>query len=259
MSKSPGPEISIVIPAYNEEKRLPKSLLKIEQFFQGRTDYEVIVVIEKSKDQSVESCKKAVGSNPNFQIIANEVHRGKGFAVKTGMLLARGSFVFFMDADLSTPLDEINSFLFLFKRSNFEIIIGSRAEAQSKIIQKQGLLRQNIGRVFNFLVQGIGVHGFKDTQCGFKAFRNWTVEPIFSRQTIDGFAFDIEILIIAELLGANVHSQAIKWINSADSKVNIFIAPFEMLRDLFIIRQRVKKTLLENPFINFRKEIKKII
>ncbi len=239
------PSVSIVIPAYNEERRLPLAIKDIRSFFgAAQTSLEFIIVIEKSKDRTVEAATTAVAGDPRFRIIANEVQRGKGFAVKTGMLAAQGEIVFFMDADLSTPLAEIGSFLAIFMSDPaVDIVIGSRAETKSQVLKKQTWIRRNLGRGFNHMVQAAGIRGIKDTQCGFKAFRRKTIEPIFSRQSIDGFAFDVEVLLLARKLGFSIVTQPVRWINSPDSKVRIWIDPMKMFWDLLKVRWIVRRTL----------------
>ncbi len=252
MAGTSSPSLSIVIPAYNEERRLPDTIRNLKSFF-GRADgtvagLEIIVVIEKSSDRSAEFARTEIAGNPMFTVIENDVQRGKGYAVKTGMLRARGEVVFFMDADLSTPLAETFKFVAEFSiNPDTDIIIGSRAEAQSQIIKKQTWLRRNMGRGFNRFVQAFGVSGIRDTQCGFKAFRKRAVEPIFSRQTIDGFAFDVELLVLAEAMGFKVTTVPVRWVNSADSKVRIWIDPLLMLIDLLRIRRIVRQSLKARP------------
>lgn len=252
---SNSPLISIVIPAYNEERRLPDTIRNLRAFFSrgaatspANLGIEILIVIEKSADRTVELAHETVAGDSMFTIIANDVQRGKGYAVKTGMLRARGELVFFMDADLSTPLAEVFNFVGEFSsHADVDILIGSRAEAKSQIIKKQTWIRRNMGRGFNRFVQAFGVSGIRDTQCGFKAFRKRTVEPLFSRQTINGFAFDVEILVLAELIGYRVRTIPVRWVNSPDSKVRIWIDPLKMLYDLIRIRQIARRSLREKP------------
>lgn len=209
---------------------------------------ETIIVIEKSSDRTAELARAEVGQDPAFTIVENDVQRGKGYAVKTGMLRARGELVFFMDADLSTPLAEVFKFVGEFGMKNdVDVLIGSRAEAKSQILKRQTWIRQNLGRGFNRFVQAFGVSGIRDTQCGFKAFRKRTVEPIFSRQTVDGFAFDVEILLLAQAMGFKVATLPVRWTNSVDSKVRIWIDPLLMLYDLLRLKRIVRRSLKERP------------
>lgn len=244
------PLLSIVVPAYSEERRLPTAIGDMKTFFSRFPSVEILIVIEKSKDQTVELARKAAEGTEFIQIIANNVQRGKGYAVNCGMLRAQGQYVFFMDADLSTPLAEVIKFLAEFEtHPDIDVLIGSRALAQSRIIKKQTWIRRNMGRSFNKLVQLFGVRGISDTQCGFKAFRQHTVKPIFTRQTLQGFAFDVEILLLAQKLGYKIQPVPVRWVNSPDSKVRIWLDPLKMFLDLLRIRYRVRQTLREKPLL----------
>jgi dolichyl-phosphate beta-glucosyltransferase len=252
MSVSPI-SLSLVIPAYNEERRLPASLRDIQSFFKQLPEgLEILVIVEKSSDRTVEAAKKAVYGDQRFQIIDNQVHRGKGFAVKSGMLRASGDIVIFMDADLSTPLAEVFAFVQHFAENpGTDVIIGSRAEAKSQVIKKQSWLRRNMGRTFNKFVKATALSslppGIADTQCGFKGFRQKACKEIFTRQKTDGFAFDVEILMLASALGYKIDVLPVRWVNSPDSKVRILIDPLKMLWDLFRIRRLVRRSIRELP------------
>jgi dolichyl-phosphate beta-glucosyltransferase len=241
--------LSLVIPAYNEERRLPESLRDIQSFFKQMPEgLEILVIVEKSSDRTVEVGRATVAGDPRFQIIDNQVHRGKGFAVKSGMLRAKGDLVIFMDADLSTPLAEVFSFVQHFaQHPDVDVLIGSRAHAKSQIVKKQSWLRQNMGRTFNKFVKSIALGDIEDTQCGFKAFRKRACAEIFARQKTDGFAFDVEILMLARALGFKVDILPVRWVNSPDSKVRIWIDPLKMLWDLFRIRRLVRRSVREQP------------
>ena len=240
---------SLVIPAYNEERRLPTSIRDIRAFFSGITDqFEVLIMVEKSTDRTVEVATEAARGEPRIEVVDNKVQRGKGYAVRTGMLRARGDIVFFMDADLSTPLAEVLVFLAHFAQNpSTDMVIGSRRHAESKIVKRQSLFRQSLGRAFNKFVKLLSVKGIDDTQCGFKAFRAKPSREIFSRQTINGFAFDVEMLMIAEELGYKIDVLPVRWVNSPDSKVRILIDPLKMLWDLVRIRRIVQRTIREKP------------
>lgn len=240
---------TLVIPAYKEEKRLPNSIRDIRSFFSGLSEFfEVLILVERCSDRTLELGREAAKGEPRIQVIDNQVHRGKGFAVRSGMLRARGEIVFFMDADLSTPLAEVLVFLAHFSQNlKTDVVIGSRAHAQSKIIKRQNYFRQSLGRIFNKFVQLLSVKGISDTQCGFKAFRLKACHEVFSRQTIDGFAFDVEVLMLAEKLGLKIDVLPVRWVNSPDSKVRILIDPIKMFWDLLRIRWIVRKTIQAKP------------
>jgi dolichyl-phosphate beta-glucosyltransferase len=251
-AKFSAPLITLVVPGFNEAKRVEASIRDIKSFFQSNPDpqnnIEILFVIEKSSDNTVELARRSIGDDKRFRLIANEVQKGKGYAVKTGMLQAAGQIVFFMDLDLSTPLVEVFSFMAHFQSSpETDIIIGSRQHAKSQIIKKQHPLRQKMGQTFNFFVQAFALKGITDTQCGFKAFRRQTIVPIFRRQTIDGFSFDVEILMIAQKLGYKIEVHPVKWVNSPDSKVRILQDSFKMFVDLLMMRWRVWRTFRASP------------
>ena len=240
-------ELSIVIPAYSEAKCLPESIKEIQRFL-GTINLhaEVIVIVEKSNDGTLEMSRSAIDGDPCFKIIDNLVHRGKGYAVRTGMLMAKGKYIFFMDADLSTPLAEVLSFLDHFtSHQEVQILIGSRAHARSQILRRQHPIRENMGKMFNMLVQRLAMKGIKDTQCGFKAFRAEACREIFSRQRLNGFAFDVEVLVLARELSYLIEVLPVRWINFPESKVHMVRDSFKMLWNLLWIRRIVRRTLRE--------------
>jgi glycosyltransferase involved in cell wall biosynthesis len=244
------PALSLVIPAYNEERRLPRSLTDIKTFFGKFPEgsIEVLAIVEKSSDRTLELARAAVSGDSRFEIVDNLVHRGKGYAVRSGMLRAKGEIVFFMDADLSTPLSEVFKFIGYFgDNPACDVLIGSRRDPNSAIIKRQNWFRQSLGRGFNHFVKIFGVRGIKDTQCGFKAFRARPCADVFSRATIDGFAFDVEALMLAQEMGYRIDTHPVVWVNSPDSKVRVLIDPLKMLWDLLRIRYRVRRALRLNP------------
>ena len=159
LSASAIPALSIVIPAWNEARRVPQSLLQIRDYFDSHPlDVEILLMVERSQDDTLARAGAAVEGDPRFQVIDNLVHRGKGYAVRSGMLRARGDIVLFMDADLSTPLEEVQAFLAHFQQQpDTDVLIGSRALAQSRIEKPQSALRRNMGRIFNALVQTLSL------------------------------------------------------------------------------------------------------
>ena len=245
-----GPlELSIVIPAYGEAERLPNSLEDIRRFFSAAAlPMEVIVIVEKSEDDTLRLGRSVVKGDPRFRIIDNHVHRGKGYAVRAGMLMAGGQYVFYMDADLSTPLKEIPVFLEHFATHHeFQVLIGSRAHPQSRILRRQHPVRERLGKMFNKMVQMLAMKGIKDTQCGFKAFRAEACREIFSRQKLNGFAFDVEVLILARELGYRVDILPVQWADSGESRVHMLYDSIEMMWNLFRVRRLVRKTLQVQP------------
>jgi len=239
---SDSPYLSIVVPAYNEARRLPPTLTALVEFFRGFTrTYEVLIVVEQSTDGTLEIAAKQVAQQAHFQVIDNGPKRGKGHAVRSGMLRARGEIVFYMDADLSVPLAEVPPFLRYFEETpKVDVLIGNRQHARSRITRRQSPLREGMGKIFNRVLQALVGVGLQDTQCGFKAFRQAACREIFSRQTVEGFAFDVEVLLLAEKLGYVAEDLPVEWINSPESKVEIVADSLRMLRDTWQIRRRLR-------------------
>jgi len=238
-------QVSIVIPAYNEAARLPRSLAVLAEYLRGwgQRPYEVLVMVEESTDGTLELAKETVREQVNFHIIDNGPQRGKGHAVRSGMLQARGDIVFYMDADLSVPVEEIAEFLAFFDaHPELDVLLGSRQHPQSRIERRQGWLRQTMGKTFNRILRMLVVLPYRDTQCGFKAFRKGAAREIFSRQQIDGFAFDVEVLLLAREMGYAVAELPVRWLNSPESKVHIVGDSLKMLRDAMMVRSRISFT-----------------
>ncbi len=243
------PHLSIVIPAYNEASRLPQSLRKIMEISGSFAfSYEVLVVVEKSTDGTLELAREVVAKQANFQIIDNGPQRGKGHAVRSGMLKAAGAHQFYMDADLSVPIGHVLLFLDYFRgHPGTDVLIGSRQHPGSNVTKKQSLLRRKMGQTFNRILQSFAPVEIRDTQCGFKAFRKNAAHEIFSRQKLEGFAFDVEILLLAQKLGFKIVDLPVEWINSPESKVNILRDSLRMLSDASRVSRLVEQTLRENP------------
>ena len=176
---------------------------------------------------------------PYLRLIGNP-HRGKGASVRSGVLSAVGDYILFTDADLSTPIEELDK-LMPFFQDGYDVIIGSRAQKESKILRYQPVLRQAMGKMFNRLVRLLVLRGITDTQCGFKVFTRQAAHQIFSRQRLDGFAFDVEILYIAHALGYKIKAVPITWINRLDSRVGIATDSVKMFWNLFTIRINMLK------------------
>lgn len=236
------PYLSIVVPAYNEARRLPPTLTALVEFLRGFTrTYEVLIVVEQSTDGTLEIAAKQVAQQAHFQVLDNGPKRGKGHAVRSGMQRARGEIVFYMDADLSVPLPEVLQFLKYFEETpGVDVLIGNRQHAMSRITRRQNPLREGMGKIFNRVLQTMALVDLRDTQCGFKAFRQAACREIFSRQKVEGFAFDVEVLLLAERLGYVVEDLPVEWINSPESKVEIIADSLKMLRDTWQIRRRLR-------------------
>jgi dolichyl-phosphate beta-glucosyltransferase len=250
MSTQILPYLSLVIPAYNEARRLPNTLRELHDYCRRWARlFEVIIVVESSTDETLALAQAGTKTFPQLKVIGNRIHRGKGFAVRTGMLASAGELVFFTDADLSTPLYEIDRALSVFEAErDLQIIVGNRQHPNSQIIRHQSWMREGMGKTFNALVRWLAGIEIRDTQCGFKGFRQAASRAIFERQRTDGFSFDVEVLLLAKALGFGVKEMPVHWSNSPDSKVRVVSDSLKMLRDVAVVRQMVRHTLEEQPY-----------
>lgn len=211
-----------MIPAYNEETRLPSSLDSILDYLGNRhQSVEVIVVDDGSQDGTADCVRQYAETHPAVRLVQNPGNRGKGYAVRNGMLSATGEWVLFTDADLSSPISEIEALCAAAERESAAVAIGSRALDRSLIGVHQPAGREYAGRVFNFVMRLITGLPFLDTQCGFKLYRRDAVQRIFPKQQLDGFGFDVEDLFLAKLYGFRVVETAVHWNNVEGTKVSL--------------------------------------
>ena len=239
------PHLSIVIPAHNEEHRLPATLETIDAFLQTQTyPAEVLVVENGSSDDTLQIARQYAQRFPYLKVI-HEDGRGKGLAVRIGMLAASGAYRFICDADLSMPISEVNHFIPPLL-PDMDIAIASR-EAPGAVRYDEPSLRHFTGRAFNTVVRWMGLHGLQDTQCGFKCFRAEIAEYLFKRQTIDGWTFDVEVLFIALKRGYRVVEIPVPWYYNAESKVNVLRDSYQVVRDLIKIRLNYLRGLYDAP------------
>lgn len=228
--------LSIVIPAYNEEKRILPTLDKICTYLSKQDfSYEVIVVDDGSADNTLHVVKNFACSDNHVVILANDLNNGKGYSVRKGMLSARGKYVFFTDADLSTPIEEIEKCL-PYLTNGYDVVIGSRSIPGSNITVRQPWYREKMGKIFNFMVDLVLLKGITDTQCGFKGFKKEVVKTVFSMCSIDGFSFDVEALYLSRKLNFKIKEVPVRWENSALSKVNPVRHSLQMFNDLIRIK-----------------------
>ena len=213
--------LSVIIPAYNEEKRIAKTLLAVDGFLRRQTyEYEIIVVDDGSKDKTAEVVETLKNQVQNLKLIDEKVNHGKGWAVRRGMLEARGQYRMFMDADNSTTIDQVINFLPYFNES-YDVVIGSRRIKGAVIAVKQSWVRDFLGGIFRLIVHRLVPLGVTDSQAGFKIFSQKAAEVIFKKQTIFRWAFDVEVLAIARLLGFRIKEVPIYWVNDLESHVKL--------------------------------------
>jgi glycosyltransferase involved in cell wall biosynthesis len=229
----PDPFLSIVIPAYNEAERLPATLEQLAGFLRGE-EYpaEIVVVDDGSGDGTLAVARAAAGEPPVRAIAAP--HRGKGSAVRIGMLAATGQARLMCDADLSMPAHEIPKLLAVLGR-DADVVLATREGAGARRVGEP-YLRHAMGRVFNLLVRLLAVPGLHDTQCGFKAFTAASAEALFRRSTIDGFGFDVEILYLARRRGLRLAEVPIAWYYQPSSRVSPLRDTIRMVRDVLRVR-----------------------
>jgi len=233
------PLLSIIIPVHNEEHRLPGSLDKITAFLATQPyKYEVVVVENGSADDTVGVTRRYIERFPYIQL-HQETARGKGLAVRRGMLKARGKYRFICDADLSMPIEEVSKFLPP-ALGDYDVAIASR-EAPGAVRHDEPWYRHTIGRVFNLLIRLIAVRGFEDTQCGFKCFRDEVAEDLFNVQTLNGIGFDVELLFVAQKRGYKIVEVPIHWYYSAESRMRLVRDSMRALTELFIIRRNWRR------------------
>ncbi|XOA42904.1 MAG: dolichyl-phosphate beta-glucosyltransferase [Candidatus Nealsonbacteria bacterium] len=237
--------LSVIIPAYNEEKRLHKTLREIAKYLRTQSyNWEILLVNDGSKDNTAQVVKELSYEIENLRLVDNKENHGKGYVVRQGMLTARGKYRVFTDADNSTSIDQVEKMWPEFKKG-YDVVIGSRDIKGAVLSVPQTWLRRRIGDVFNLMVQVVcGLWGIWDTQCGFKGFTKKAAEDIFPKCIIDRFAFDPEILVIAKKMGYKIKEIPVTWINDPESKVKIK-SMFRMGKDLFKIRLNMFKSLYE--------------
>ncbi len=228
------PYLSLIFPAYNEEFRISKSLETAFEYLSTQSyTFEVIVVDDGSKDKTVEVVSRL---SYDIKIIKQPRNLGKGAAVRRGMLEASGTYRVFTDSDLSTPIYELEKLLNILQNST-DVCIGSRGIDNSLIKEHQPFYREFMGRFFNQIVQFYLLKGIKDTQCGFKGFKEKAAIDIFSKATLDGFSFDVEILFLARKLGYKIEEVAVEWFNDDRTTVDPIKDSIRMFFELIKIKR----------------------
>ena len=238
------PEVSIVIPAYNENERLGEPLQKILRYVSDtKLNAELIVVDDGSSDATARIAEETFATTPAIpaQVIKYDKNRGKGFAVKTGLQAANADVALFTDADLSTPIEELTKLTGPIIAGEVDVAFGSRALDRSLIGTHQPWRREQGGRVMNLIIKTMSGLRFVDTQCGFKAFNMVKFGPLLNLMTIDRFGFDVEFLFVAQHNGLRLKEVPVRWNDVAGSKVSVFRDTRRMIAELNQIRSNAKR------------------
>ncbi|MEJ2245506.1 MAG: glycosyltransferase family 2 protein [Acidobacteriota bacterium] len=244
MVESSNIRLSVVIPAYNEELRLPRTLEDVLAYLKAQPYRSEIIVVNDGSGDATERVVLEQDPSPVLMEVLQHPdgrNHGKGASVKRGIMASHGTFRLFMDADNSTALNQVDSFWPFFDRG-FDVVIGSRALEDSVIDRHQSRMKEIAGRLGNWLVRTLAVPGIFDTQAGFKMFTSKAVERIFPRLTIDTWGYDIELLVIAQSLGYRIREVPITWRNASGSKVTVGTY-FEVLAEIWRIRRNLKSGL----------------
>jgi glycosyltransferase involved in cell wall biosynthesis len=245
VNEPPPPHLSVVIPAYNEERRLPPTLDTLcSHLERAGIRYEVIVVDDGSADATAATLERAARRHPHLRVI-RAPHRGKGHAVRTGMLAARGDFVLFSDADLSVSVEQMVTFPAALD-DRVQVAIASREGPRARR-HGEPAYRHLMGRVFNLVVQALAVPGVQDTQCGLKCFSRDSAQAIFRRLTIDGFGFDVEALFVARRLGYRVREVPVEWRSVPQSRVDPLRDTLRMFGDVLRVRLNAWRGVYGRP------------
>lgn len=233
-------DISVIIPAYNEEYLIKNTINDIARYLSDKNySFEIIVINDGSKDGTYEILKKISEKLECLKIINHKVNEGKGKSVKDGVILSKGENILFTDADLSAPMTNLDYMLEEI-RKGYDIVIASR-EVEGALIKKRPLHRKIMGRIFNIIISILGFNGIRDTQCGFKLFKSQVAKDIFSKSRINGYAFDVEILHIAEMKGYKIKEYPVLWIDRLDSRMKIIRDAIKMLKEVVKIKYYDKK------------------
>ena len=229
--------VSVIVPAYNEESRIPSTLERLCEYLKCHfREFEIIIVDDGSSDDTASVVKALSLKLEELKLIQYEKNMGKGYAVRKGVLSSVGALVLMCDADLSTPIEELEKLRTLIDEAGFDIAIGSRGLRESDIIARQPWYREGMGKIFNMFVRTLVFGGIKDTQCGFKLFRGDVARNLFASSLINGFSFDVEILFLARKTGCRIKEEPVKWLNSPNSRVRLIRDPVKMFFELLKIR-----------------------
>jgi dolichyl-phosphate beta-glucosyltransferase len=243
------PDLSIVIPAYNEASRIGPTVRDMVSYCRGQgRAFEIILVDDGSCDSTTSVARLLSEDFPELKVIRLAANHGKGYAVRTGVVNALGRSVLFADADGATPIEEIER-LEQALDSGADVAVGSRALRATGVQVRAKLYRHLMGRTFHLLVEWLADGGVKDTQCGFKLFRSNVAQDLFSRMRMNGFSFDVEVLLMAQRGGYRVCEIPVNWVHQPGSRVNLVLDSLRMARDLFVIRGNLLRGWYDQPHV----------
>lgn len=238
------PHLGVVVPAYNEEARIGPTLGRIAAYLEGQEyPWTVSVVDDGSSDTTAAIVRSFAQKFPQTSLLSYSPNHGKGYAVRCGMLKSDADFLLLSDADLASPIEEVEALFAAIE--GHDVAIGSRPLKDSRLEVRQPWYREMLGRAFNFAVQTLAVPGIKDTQCGFKLFRGEVAHDVFSRCKLDGFGFDFEALMVCRDLGYKIAEVPVRWSHQEGSKVVLMRDGPRMLADLVRLRLRGKRRRIE--------------
>jgi dolichyl-phosphate beta-glucosyltransferase len=243
------PDLSIVIPAYNEETRIGPTVREMVSYCRGHERaFEIILVDDGSRDSTTSVARLLSEDFPELRVIRLAANHGKGYAVRTGVVNALGRLVLFADADGATPIEEIER-LERALESGVDVAVGSRALRATGVHVRAKLYRHLMGRTFHLLVEWLADGGVKDTQCGFKLFRSAVAQDLFSRMRMNGFSFDVEVLVMARRRGYRIAEVPVNWTHRPGSKVRLTLDSLQMAADLLRIRAHCLSGEYEVPHL----------
>lgn len=233
------PDISLILPAYNESKTIVNAVREAHAYFASRGLSAQIIVAADGNDGTREKARELAPEIPEIVVLGSEQRSGKGRGIRLGVAAATGDIIGFADADNKVPIDEFDKFLPLL-RDKADFVIGTRARGESKIEKPQPLYRRLGGRGFYYVMQFlIGLPGVRDTQCGFKFFRHALAKAVFAHSTVDGYMYDVEIIALALRMGARLEQVPIRWRDDADSRLDLVSGNIRNMRDILRIRRRM--------------------